>query len=179
MLVTAVVLAYLYRHVAVSAIVDLGEQNNVLLSQAALNATRDELIGFLRRVDVQTTGVAAPVPTIPEEIERHIQASMNHTSVVRIKIYDRQGRVVYSTKASQVGDLHEQNPGFLAAMKGRVESKLIYRDTFNVFDQEGEEDNLIQTYLPVNEAPWGPVFGVFEVYTDVQPVVERIGHGDR
>lgn len=172
--VTAVVLAYVYRYVAVNAIIDLGEQNNVLLSQAALNAIRDELIHFLQQVDEPTAHAAKPEPAIPPDIEKHLLASMDHTSVVRIKIYDKRGRVVYSTKASQVGDRHDHNPGFLAAMKGGVKSKLIYRDTFNVFDQEGEEDNLIQTYLPVTETPWGPVFGVFEVYTNVQPVVDKI-----
>jgi signal transduction histidine kinase len=62
----------------------------------------------------------------------------------------------------------------MAAMKGGVKSKLIYRDTFNLFDQEGEEDNLIQTYVPIKEAPWGPVVGVFEVYKDVMPMARRI-----
>jgi signal transduction histidine kinase len=52
-----------------------------------------------------------------------------------------------------------------------VESDLIYRDSFNSFDGATEEDNLLQTYIPVRASPAEPIQGVFELYTDVNGLV--------
>jgi signal transduction histidine kinase len=52
-------------------------------------------------------------------------------------------------------------------------SALIYRDAFNRFDQATEDDNLIQTYVPVRVVPTDPILGVMEIYTDGNAVVAR------
>jgi signal transduction histidine kinase len=55
-----------------------------------------------------------------------------------------------------------------------VGNALIYRDTFNSFDGTTEEDNLMQTYLPVRASPADQVQGVFEIYTDVNQLAHQI-----
>jgi signal transduction histidine kinase len=93
--------------------------------------------------------------------------------VARVKVYNRKGTVVFSTKLSQIGRDQSDNPAFAAALNGQITSRLIYRDTFNSFDDVTEEDNLIQTYLPVQAGPAEPVEGVFEIYTDVNHLVAQ------
>ncbi len=65
------------------------------------------------------------------------------------------------------------NQGFIIAINGGVASALIYRDTFNSFDGATEEDNLMQTYIPVRAGPAEPIQGVFELYTDVNSLVHQ------
>jgi signal transduction histidine kinase len=58
-------------------------------------------------------------------------------------------------------------------MRGKVSVKLVYRDTLNPFDGVTEDDNLVQSYIPVRRRANGPVLGVFELYTDVDPLVRQ------
>lgn len=96
---------------------------------------------------------------------------MQDRSIARIKILNRHGVVIFSTWPPHVGSDQSRNPGFISAMNGAVASDLIYRDTFNRFDGATEEDNLAQTYLPVQGSPAEPIQGVFEIYTDVNRLV--------
>ncbi|MGI9334842.1 MAG: sensor histidine kinase, partial [Gammaproteobacteria bacterium] len=85
-----------------------------------------------------------------------------------------QGTVIFSTRPNQLEREQAENPGFVSAMRGDVASKLVYRDSLNAFDDETEDDNLIQTYMPVRLGPTSPIVGVFEIYTDVNHLVGRV-----
>ena len=74
---------------------------------------------------------------------------MRDALVVRAKLYNRRGIVVFSTDRMQLGDNQANNPGFAAAFQGRSSSHLIYRDRFNSFDGATEDANLLQTSVPV------------------------------
>ncbi|MGD8643820.1 MAG: histidine kinase [Chromatiales bacterium] len=172
MAATALTLTFFFRHTAVDAIVELGESANVALAHSVLNTVRPELIDYLGSVATASDEEIRARP-MSETLVGAISAAMAGTKVVRIKIYNQEGMVVLSTNTTQVGQNQANNPGFLSALKGTVKSKLIYRDTFNVFDRETEEQNLIQTYVPVRQSLAQPIVGVFEIYTDVNPLAAR------
>lgn len=169
--VAAVALTAYFRHITIRELVEFGESGNVALAEAALNSVRAELIQFLDEARKAAPADLAELPLAPA-LAHEIDDLMRVKSVARIKIYDRDGMVVYATRKASVGRPQSDNAGFQAAMAGKVVSKLLYRDAFNAFDSESEEDNLIQTYVPIrgedNDAPRG----VFELYTDVNPMVE-------
>jgi signal transduction histidine kinase len=171
-LATAVLLTWFYRQVAIHGIVQLAERNNLNLAQLAMNPIKPALLAFLdTTTDLRPGGASAPVPA---ELARSISAVMNEDSfIVRIKIYNPLGVVVFSTVPAQIGNDQRRNQGFMAAMRGRVSSELMYRDTFNSFEGVTEEDNLMQTYLPVRADPAAPVRGVFELYADVNSLVHQ------
>jgi len=171
-LVTAVLLAWLYRQVAISGIVQLAERTNMTLANAAMNPIKPVLFEYLDTAADFGRGSATP-PPLPPELINSIKALMQDRTVVRVKIFNRHGVVVFSTKPSQIGDDQNPNEGFNIAINGGVGSSLIYRDTFNAFDRATEEDNLMQTYLPVRASPAEPIHGVFELYTDVNRLVHQ------
>lgn len=169
--IAALALALMYRFIAINGIVHLGERANVTLAQMALNTLRPQLISYLN-------AVADPAQVTAQyrrgkQLEGEIFAAMHETTVQRIKIYNTRGIVAYSTKGEQTGRDQSGNPGVQAAMQGRIASKLVYRDSFNVFDATTEDDNLIQTYVPVRAGPTEPIVGVFEIYTDVNAMVNE------
>jgi signal transduction histidine kinase len=168
----AALLGLFYREVAITGIVHLGEQSNKALAQTALNSVRPELVEYLAAV-ANIEKESTPVRPFGAELDHAIQGIMNGTTVVRIKIYNQHGIVVFSTKTAQIGRDQHDNPGFLSALGGQVSSKLIYHDTLNPFDQVTEDDNLIQTYLPVRRTSTEPIQGVFEIYTDVNNLVAQ------
>lgn len=174
----AMLLTLFYRHVAIKGIVHLGESINVELAKTALIPVKSRLVDFLgTTADIETQGQA--IHPIDPGLEKVIHNIMDNTTVIRIKIYNRHGIVVFSSKQSQIGESQienssndgVENKGFASAINGKVASKLVYRDDFNPFDQVTEEDNLIQTYLPVRRTVTSPIQGVFEIYTDVNSLV--------
>jgi len=166
------ILTLFFRQLAIQELVSLSQVTNLNLAQTALNSVYPELDHFLSKVqDVGPHGIVEQKVSGP--LASALTTLMRDTSVVRIKIYNRQGIVVYSTKPEQIGDTQESNDGFSSAIAGKVKSNLIYRDTFNPFDRETEEDNLMQTYIPARSSPVSPIMGVFEIYTDVAPLVTR------
>ena len=170
--VAAALFILFIRKVAVQDIIELSERNNLVLTQAALNSVKPELLRYLSTVENVKPGEAIKVNP-PEEFTLVIEKVMHDTAVARIKLYNRLGTVVFSTEHEQVGEDQEENDGFQSAIKGKVKSVLIYRDTFNSFDQETEDDNLISTYIPIRNSLNEPPPGVFEVYTDATSLVIR------
>jgi two-component system, NarL family, sensor kinase len=166
------ILTLFFRQLAIQDIVSIAENTNVNLARTALNSAFPELDQFLAKV--QSVGPHAIVEhKVSGPLASALTSLMHDTSVVRLKIYNRQGVVVYSTKPEQIGDAQENNGGFASAIAGKIKSNLIYRDTFNSFDRETEEDNLLATYVPVRSDPISPIKGVIEIYTDVTPLVMR------
>jgi len=171
-LATAILIALFYRQVAIQGIMQLAERSNLALARTALNSVRPQLIDYLEAV-ARPGYVNVSHYSPPPELAEAIRSLMRDSSVVRIKIYNQHGVVAFSTKTSQIGSNQSNNPGFIAALNGRVADTLIYRDTFNSFDAASEEDNLMQTYIPIRASATEPVQGVFEIYTDVNDLVHQ------
>lgn len=171
-LATAILLTWFYRQVAIEGIEQLAERSNMSLAQLAMNPIKPALLAFLDTAADLRPGSAGP--PVPPELARSI-SNLTHEDhfIVRIKIYNLHGVVVFSTTASQVGDDQRLNQGFITAIRGGVGSELVYRDTFNSFDGVTEEDNLMQTYLPVRAGPAEPIRGVFELYADVDSLAHQ------
>ncbi len=171
-LLSAVVLVYYYRGVAIATIAELGAKSNLLLAETVLHSVQDQLADYFDEVNELTAEQLSEHP-MPAAVQHAINELMGLTGVARVKLYNRQGIVVFSTKPSQIGNAQHDNPGFINAIDGQSKAKLIYRDTFNVFDNATEVDNLIQTYVPVRRAATLPVTGVFELYTDANHLADR------
>lgn len=170
--VAGIALIYLYRSVSLQTVVQLSEKANLALGHAVLNSVRSKLLDYMK-------GVAYVGPAslrrqaLPSELADAIDDLMKDTTVVKVKIYNRSGVVVFSTQASEVGMIQNDNPGFIGAISGNHVSSIVYRDSFNAFDQSTEEDNLLQTYIPIRASPKDPIQGIFEIYTDVNPLLTR------
>ncbi len=173
MIAATVILTLFFRKLAIQDIVSVWQNINVNLAQTTLNSVRPEILRYLSTVEDRAPHDGITEERLSAPLAHALTTLMENTMVVRIKLYNRMGTVVYSTKTEQIGDPQENNGGVGAALAGKIMSNLIYRDTFNQFDGETEDDNLMSTYLPVRASPTQPVIGVFEIYTDVTPLVAR------
>ena len=170
-------MAILYRNVAVQSIISVGEHSNLTIAEIALEPIRAQLSDFLEST-ANVTGDEARSLRLPREIDETVVELMRNPRVQRIKFYNREGTVVFSTKSSQIGSAQEDNDGFSRAMGGTPAVEMVYRDRFNVLDKETEEDNLVQSYIPVRRRPTEPAAGVFEIYTDVNSLVAEAERAD-
>lgn len=169
MAIAAAVMFAHHRAVIIQSIEVIAETSSVTTTRMALHPIRVDLASYIETAN-RAGGDPAAV-TLPQALQDAIAEMMRDSRVVRIKIYRRDGVVLFSTRTQQIGDVQEANLGFSNAMDGKVSVEIIYRDSFNTFDRATEEDNLVQTYFPVRASPTAPVVGVFEVYTDVNSLV--------
>ena len=78
-----------------------------------------------------------------------------------------------------MGENKAENAGFLAARDGLVASELTHRDTFSAFEQTVSDRDLLSSYVPIRANLSGTIEGVFEIYSDVTPLLRKIQQRQR
>jgi len=88
------------------------------------------------------------------------------SSVLKVKIYDIRGRIIYSSDRTDIGGTSGMPASLSAALAGRTVSKLFFRSSFVGWSGPVTDRYLVTTYIPLLGGD-NAVVGVFELYTDV------------
>ncbi len=169
----AVALGFFYRTIAVRSLIEHETLSNVSIAQSLSNGLWPAYANFVARA----AGTPAPELTRqPEMADLHkdVVQKIRGLRVAKVKIYDMNGFTVYSTDAAQIGEKKENNVGLQKARGGEIASDLVFRDHFSASEQAITDRNLLSSYIPIRTSPGGPVEGVFEIYSDVTPLVVDI-----
>jgi len=158
-----------HRAILVGSVKAVAEAASLTTGRMALHTIGTRLTDYIEAAN--RVGDHRKIPPLPMALREAISELARDSRIVRVKMYKRDGTVIFSTRGEQIGGQQESNPGFATAMAGNVSVQLIYRDAFNTFDQHTEDDNLVQTYFPVQGGLGMPVVGVFEIYTDANALV--------
>ncbi|MEI8161532.1 MAG: EAL domain-containing protein [Betaproteobacteria bacterium] len=95
---------------------------------------------------------------------------MRGTDVIKLKVYSLSGRTIFSSDVKQVGEDKSGNSGFLSAAAGTAVSELTHRNSFDAFEHQLADRDVISTYVPVH-GPGEQIEGVLELYVDATPFV--------
>jgi signal transduction histidine kinase/ActR/RegA family two-component response regulator len=98
------------------------------------------------------------------KLDERIRTFGHGTDIIKVKVYDLKGLVVYSSETKQIGDNKGENGGFISALNGKPASELTFRDKFSTFDGELQDRSLVSTYAPVRSH--GSIVAVIEIYAD-------------
>ena len=173
LLAVTLVLAYLYRQNAVTELIELAERQNVILARSLSNVIWPRFSNYVKGAS-GLDGDALRARPETRQIHRTLDRLTVGLPVVKVKIYHSGGLTVYSSQADQIGADKKNDSGFLSTARGgEPSSKLTYRETFKSFRGIIEDRSLVESYLPI-QIEGGPVEGVFELYTDVTPLMARI-----
>ncbi|MFQ5619758.1 MAG: PAS domain S-box protein [Rhodospirillales bacterium] len=168
-----VVLVLIYRHNAVEDLVGIAENQNVALGRSFANTIWPHFSTYVTGVS-GLDGDALRARPETREIHEALKKIAAGLPVLKVKIYNLHGLTVYSSEASQIGADKSNNLGFLeSARNGKPASKRTHKDKFSAFSGEVTDRHLVESYLPIRRGD-GPVEGVFELYTDVSPLMTRI-----
>ena len=164
-------LSVLYKERAIRTLVVSTEESNVTLTNVFAKKLWPEHGTFLTSTQGLSDEELAADPHT-RQLYDELTIQLEDSPIAKVKVFDLQGRTVFSTNTDQLGDDKSESPGFLSARTGRVLSQLGHRDTFKAIQQVLEDRHWLSSYIPVHED--GKIVAVFELYTDVTPLLQRI-----
>jgi PAS domain S-box-containing protein len=166
------VVTWLHRHSEVQRLINLAERQNVALGQLFANTSWPRVSAHIVSASELSEHELRQRPETLE-IQQTIQAASAGLPVIKVKIYGLHGRTVYSTDPAEIGENKANNPGYFAAARdGTTASKLAFRESVSSFEGTIHQRALVESYLPLFKN--GDVEGVFELYTDVTPLMTEI-----
>lgn len=170
-ILTAVVILLLFRHETSRIIQNSTKWSNESLTIATEYALNDHFVMYLNLIKLNRKKPGEK-PFDPL-LERAMKKMIEDTNVDRIKLYDTSGRVAYSSRTDAYGDDDEDNDGFISALAGNPRTILNYRDSFTLFNSNGRDVNMVQTYVPIRANEDSPVLGVMEIYYDISDYISH------
>lgn len=159
------------RHLANESLLDQQTRTNIDITKSFANSLWHRFSGFVAESSKLTVAQLRQRRDI-QKLHDATLRQMKDTSVVKVKVYNLDGVTVFSTDRKQIGSDKSTNEGFLRAKNGLVASEITFRQQFYAFENVIVDRNLVATYIPVRKNNNAPVEAVFEVYTDVTPLVK-------
>ena len=145
-----------------SAVIAEAEEDAIEIAAAMRDREVKQLVGRAMGID----GLAIAPEEVPE-LDRELRAFLAPFHIVKIKVFNLQSRIIYSTDRDLIGKLNFGNPMLEAALDGRASSKLAAKDSVVDLAEESRFDvDVVETYFPVVNAA-GEIIGSFEIYRDV------------
>jgi len=171
--VASIVLGAWFRTISVENLVSSEERNNVALAHFMSQSVWSKYSKFLQSASALSVEELR-AHRVTKEIDEYLAEQFKGLGILKIKIYDVNGYTVFSSDVSQIGDSKKERPSLESAIKGRVASKMSFRDKFYAREELISNLNIVASYIPIRHSAATPVEGVFEVYKDVTPLVHEI-----
>jgi diguanylate cyclase (GGDEF)-like protein len=132
---------------------------NLIIKNAELEAIKvgRHLSEFFRDMDK----VTRDLPHGFVDMASHMVADFG---LMKIKVYAPDGETVYSSVEKDIGKINERDYFHDSVAKGRVFTKVVYKDDRSLEDQTVSVD-VVEIYVPIMHA--GIFAGAFEVYFDI------------
>lgn len=156
---------------------EVGAEKNTALAWSMANSLQP-LLGPLLHPRAGLSRDALRLLPVAKRFHQALELQARNLQVAKVKVYSLSGLTVYSSDSRQIGEDKSLNPGFIGASSGQPVSDVVYRDTLNAFDGVIEHQDLIQSYLPIRNDE-NEIDGVFEIYSDISPLLARISHTRR
>lgn len=100
-------------------------------------------------------------------LDRNMRAFLHPFDIIKIKVYDNSGRIIYSTDPTIIGRIDKNNGRLLNALEGNVDAKMTTKGEVHDLDHEQLLDvDVVETYVPIRDEA-GKVLGSSEVYLNV------------
>ncbi len=170
-----VALTLFYRHLAFQDLMQHEMRDNTIATRAFANATWPRIATFVERSSAIAPVEIASRPEVAQ-FRQIVLERMKGLTMVKVKLYNIQGMTVFSTDVKQIGEDKSLNPGVRAALNGEASGDITFRDRFDAFEGAISKRNLVYTYVPVFNEDGAEVKGVFEVYSDVTDLVDRLNN---
>jgi putative nucleotidyltransferase with HDIG domain len=104
---------------------------------------------------------------------------MKQGSVVRVKIWNRDGTVIYSNDKSLIGKRFPVSEQLRAALNGELVAEVSNLTRAENAGLKADYRRLLEAYVPLRLRGDNQIVGAYEVYSDVAPLEQRIAQTKR
>jgi len=150
-IVAAFVLSWMYRMLAIDDLMRQGEQHHITLTQTYSNAIWPQVKFF---IDTDKQSIIKGQSENENQLHfKTLDASVikliKNTPVLKIDIFDLQGRTVYATDPDAVGKvMPEDYPGSSALITGKPKTELRFLDYVYSVNGILQDRYVLSSYLP-------------------------------
>ncbi|MEE9160836.1 MAG: hypothetical protein V3V73_03510 [Gammaproteobacteria bacterium] len=131
------------------------------------SAIRDQEIGRLVKRKENDQYYLALSQEDLSNLDQEIRVFLASFDIVKIKIFNTEMQIIYSTDSKIIGKLDTGNAKLTMALSGETTSK--YESKDSIWDLASEERinlELVETYVPILSSN-GKIIGSFEIYKDI------------
>ncbi len=107
-------------------------------------------------------------------LDRLVRETPLGRQVTSFKIWNRDGRIVYSTNPELVGETYQISPEGLRAWRGSVTSHISSLENLENANERQFHKRLLETYSPVRRQDSPEIIAVAEFYQTVDALEERL-----
>ncbi len=149
-------------HTANERVVDSTAASNVAITAIFANHVWDDVAPLLPAGSVDEAA-ARDNPHLPA-IDTIVRRFVGNTDIVKVKIFNLEGRTIYASYAKQLGEDKSDTSGFLGARQGRPTTEMSFRESFIGFNGEFRSAHIVSSYLPVIRHD--RIVAIAEIYTN-------------
>ncbi|MCI0505799.1 MAG: ATP-binding protein [Gammaproteobacteria bacterium] len=166
-IIAALIFMYFLRLASMQNLVDGGEKENIAVTRALVNNIWPDFAPFLDQASAMDVA-----ELVEHEVFRktHMNTLKNVLGlpILNIKIFDLNGKTVFSTDQTELGEQKPVDyPSYAAAKTGEIITLISLRDKFNAIQGELTNRRIASSYLPIYDPNGSNVRAVFEVYYDI------------
>lgn len=150
--------AWGFKTVFTAHVVRMAEADAVAICELMLDFSQDDFL--------KGEGAGRSVQVTHDDIIRldlGVAPFRDHMQVTKVKIFDRSGRVVYSTDKQIIGKVDAANPRLARALSGKIDTELKEKKVADLKEERKFTAKVVETYVPIRNTG-GQVIGAFEVY---------------
>lgn len=162
----AIVLSVLVRDNSMEKLVSYGEKNNLVLTQILSNTIWPKWQKFMPTAEVLPKDQLLVHPEFIE-FDNLVRSSVSGTSILKIKLFDLSGKVMFSTEHGQIGDKKPGYKGVIASRNGKIYSEFKFKEKFYSIIGAVKNRYVVSSYLPILPGRNKKPIGIIEVYSDV------------
>jgi len=108
------------------------------------------------------------------EIDALIHNTLLSSNIVRVKIWNRAGLLVYADDRSIMGKTFPLTEELEEALKGEIATEISHLDQVENASESGLYAELFEVYVPIRPAGSDAIMGAYEVYYDLTTLQPRL-----
>lgn len=110
-------------------------------------------------------------------LDRNLRHFLRPFGIIKIKVYDKQKRILYCTETKLIGKIDENNARLKNALAGNVDAKLETKEkVHDLAEEQLLNVDVVETYVPITTES-GTILGCFEVYVNVTQYRDKVRYG--
>jgi len=134
---------------------------------------KEEAIGIANHLSsfIPVNAMEIEKKDVNDHVRDEILEHINHFSLVKLKVFSREGEVIYSTDQGDVGKINDKRYFLETVAKGKSFASIVDKDRPSLEGQTiGAE--VVETYVPVMKG--NKFFGALEIYYDITDRKEQL-----